>query len=76
MSEKEINPRYAKRNPKPSQTWKGGRGAAWWTKSTRFGLMYKCPYCMHESRGIGGKMHFEGCPNEVSPWVGFKDHKG
>lgn len=75
MSDKEINPKYEKRNPKPSG-WKGGRGAPWWTKSTKFGLKYKCPYCMKESLGIGPNMHRDGCPNEVSAWAGFKNHKG
>lgn len=73
MSDKEINPKYAERNPKPSG-WKGGREAAWWTKSTKYGLRYKCPWCMKDNLGIGGNMHRDGCPNEVSAWAGFNAH--
>lgn len=77
MSEKEVdNPRYQERQRKPSG-WKGPRGALYWTKSTKYGMEYKCPYCGKVSRGISDRkrMHWNGCPNsEANPWVAWHRH--
>ena len=73
----ETDQKFQKRNPKPSG-WVGGRGVLFWTKSTQYGMQYKCPYCMKVTRGLGGDrkdMHREGCPNvEANPWVAWGNH--
>lgn len=78
MSEKEINPKYAERQRKPSG-WKGPRGSTFWTKSTKYGMEYKCPHCGRVTRGLGiarARMHFPGCPNvDADPWIAWRNHK-
>lgn len=63
-----INPRFAVHQRPASRTWKGPKGAPWFSKTSQYGCMYKCAYCGKESRGIGGRMHWTGCPNTASPW--------
>lgn len=66
---REIEMELPNRIVKPSG-WKGSKTDKWYTRSTKHGCQYMCPYCGKPTLGCyfgeqEARMHFNNCPTLI-----------